>query len=1226
MLARLIVAITTTCVLLGLIEEQAQAQGKVHNFPCDWESVKGAHQMGSTLVWAAELAENISSGLESIKNAELAAKKQTTEKGDGALGSDSAAVEENAATAVSLSGGGDGSPGTVESSPQVVVDKRTQLDEFLATLKKIKKRKSTEFPNLESLEAAVEGFPNGTLSTKFDFVSAEVQLQRLVGALSSICAPLFGEDYCSAVAAGQERAPENDPLEKAVECLPHGDDLSAQWDAWKTFFTDSPFDPKVIRESGASELRQATIASTRETVAKSEIEDARRWLLVSGWEEIAKNRTVTDWLLNVQRAAELGTVSKAQDLLGELDKQPALSQMRYTRLWKKLRRIAGEGTKPDAAPDAIETSLKWLSELARCGGNLKLGQALDPTFRDEGDRCSYFKSMVAPEGPATPNGFSQLDLKLAKQVAERFADFTRQAIPIQECNLEQLETEPEGAAVLLYDACSAQLRERTESGIRWSVHFAQQFNGELRYYSRAFELMQSALRRIEQEGVAVPAELKGEVLLELATAARAVGRSSQAVQLLRSALNLVKQKQLKLRLLELWARSLSDLGEEVEAAAKYRDAAEMVGQSGVEAKQSAWTYNSQSIRALVRAHLNQAVIPPSAALEAKIDEQLERGKRLWKNQGRSERSKLLVTRAQLKEAQLHWTAAARLYEEAFKNDSDEPGSGSDHRFEAEYASYLQRRGRWSEAASFARGVLQKKAVGLGEICLNTPIKSARYIVVLEAAAIAESLRLGRAPADKGDRLEACLARAMGDLETVSSARGLYRSMASLNSLAATMLLAKDSSTETRELAFHILRNLKTMVERVEAYSTAELLGGYQLNRVASKDERTLTTHETALHYFAYNQPGAARTKAVDHLLLVQVDQKDGAPRYQGHDLGELEKLTYLVRQAARHAANKASSPYGVLERAHRALLPKQLTFNEGTKKLLIGAHGLLQTFPFAALYDGKQFLAQRFEIAYLVEHKPVRSSDVNTTEELHRALIVGAPAFQGRRIHVFPERDGSISRKKIWPTLPRLVGAKQEVSRVSKALGSGWLPTTLTGTDATESALRSALSQKYRIVHIATHGLSRTKGSGDRTLGAQTEQIALALSRATGSLSVDPNNDGWLTEEELSSNRDLASTEMIVLSACETGLGSARAGLQLAGLRRALLLRAGAHSVVSSLWKVNDVVTSELMEQFYQTLAAGATRAVALSDASHHIRRKYKHPYYWAAFQLHGETDVIVSH
>lgn len=92
---------------------------------------------------------------------------------------------------------------------------------------------------------------------------------------------------------------------------------------------------------------------------------------------------------------------------------------------------------------------------------------------------------------------------------------------------------------------------------------------------------------------------------------------------------------------------------------------------------------------------------------------------------------------------------------------------------------------------------------------------------------------------------------------------------------------------------------------------------------------------------------------------------------------------------------------------------------------------------------------------------------------------------------------------------------------------------TLTGAGATESALRSALSKKYRIVHMATHGLSRTKGSNDRTLGEQTEQVALALSRAPGSLSLDPNNDGWLTEEELSSNRDLASTELVVLSACE---------------------------------------------------------------------------------------------
>ena len=115
--------------------------------------------------------------------------------------------------------------------------------------------------------------------------------------------------------------------------------------------------------------------------------------------------------------------------------------------------------------------------------------------------------------------------------------------------------------------------------------------------------------------------------------------------------------------------------------------------------------------------------------------------------------------------------------------------------------------------------------------------------------------------------------------------------------------------------------------------------------------------------------------------------------------------------------------------------------------------------------------------------------------------------------------------------------------------------------------------------------------------------------------------DGLLTAEDVS-GLDLLDTDLVVLSACETGLGEIHVGEGVFGLRRAFVL-AGAKTLVMSLWKVPDQQTQELMVDFYGRILAGRARADALREAQLALKAKYPDPLYWGAFICQGNPGPL---
>jgi CHAT domain-containing protein len=341
-----------------------------------------------------------------------------------------------------------------------------------------------------------------------------------------------------------------------------------------------------------------------------------------------------------------------------------------------------------------------------------------------------------------------------------------------------------------------------------------------------------------------------------------------------------------------------------------------------------------------------------------------------------------------------------------------------------------------------------------------------------------------------------------------------------------------------------------------------------------------------------------------------------------------------------------------------------------SRQVFLSPDGALNLVPFAALVDQSgQYLVTRYEFSYLTSGRDLLRLQAPRPER-RSAMVVADPDFGelpspgGEGSHEIelkyePGSRSSILSNAFFPPLP---GTAEE-ARALKAMLPGAM--VLTGARATEAAIKRAAGPG--ILHIATHGfflsdVAAPNESRDLTLSAGNPgagrienpllRSGLALSGANlRKTRADHEDDGILTAEEASA-LDLWGTTLVVMSACDTGVGNVRNGEGVYGLRRAMAL-AGAETQVMSLWPVSDKATRDLMIEYYKKLLSGTGRSEALraaqlrmlaggpraADRSSRIlltksgespqqttagkTRDYSHPYYWACFIQSGEWKKL---
>jgi tetratricopeptide (TPR) repeat protein len=310
-----------------------------------------------------------------------------------------------------------------------------------------------------------------------------------------------------------------------------------------------------------------------------------------------------------------------------------------------------------------------------------------------------------------------------------------------------------------------------------------------------------------------------------------------------------------------------------------------------------------------------------------------------------------------------------------------------------------------------------------------------------------------------------------------------------------------------------------------------------------------------------------------------------APLEATGDRGPARAVRPLVESATRLAE-------AVLPPAVRALLGD-------AREIVIVPQGSIGLIPFTALPFGPEGdpLGARHAVRYAPSLANLALSEQGGAAaprpDRSGALVIGNPPM--------PEVTGAEGRRVSLAPLP---GAAREAAAVAGYFGA----TPLGATDATESTVRARLP-RARLVHLATHAYAYS--------GAESAR------RSFVALAPGGGHDGLLTVAEVMDDPSLdLSAELVVLSACQTGLGNLREAEGSIGLQRAFLAR-GAKSLLVSLWSVSDAIAATVMESFYRSWLTDRDRpskAEALRRAQEAVRRMpgWEHPRGWAAFQVVG--------
>ncbi len=338
-----------------------------------------------------------------------------------------------------------------------------------------------------------------------------------------------------------------------------------------------------------------------------------------------------------------------------------------------------------------------------------------------------------------------------------------------------------------------------------------------------------------------------------------------------------------------------------------------------------------------------------------------------------------------------------------------------------------------------------------------------------------------------------------------------------------------------------------------------------------------------------------------------------------------------IEEAARDAYKRLASHTRADEALKRLadLVLRPVGIEVWKKRIVIVADGALQYVPFAALPDpssGRSLIVNHEEVSLPSASvlSVLRKEGASRRSPSATLAVFADPVFSvdDARVAVaqvasrgfsatFPEPSAAAvsSSSEGEARLPRLPFTRREAERILALVPPSQRKQAL-DFDASRAAAMAADVGEYRFVHFATHGFL-----DDRS--PQLSGLVLSL--------VDRNGiaqPGLLAASDIFALR--LSADLVVLSGCQTALGKDVRGEGLVGLTRAFMY-AGAPRVVSSLWKVDDVATAELMGRFYSAMLGPKKLrpAAALRAAQNALRSepRWRSPYYWAGFVLQGEWN-----
>lgn len=368
------------------------------------------------------------------------------------------------------------------------------------------------------------------------------------------------------------------------------------------------------------------------------------------------------------------------------------------------------------------------------------------------------------------------------------------------------------------------------------------------------------------------------------------------------------------------------------------------------------------------------------------------------------------------------------------------------------------------------------------------------------------------------------------------------------------------------------------------------------------------------------------------------------------DLGEAKLLDDAIAAARKEldtapATIRAKGEPDAEKQLHKPLatvaaqlLPPLMKHLDGVEQWIISPDGNLWLLPWEILPVEKgKYLGETKRVQYVLTGRdclPAPQAKITQTP----SVILADPDYNLSRDkaaaelknllnEVQPDGLARSTRNLVLGSIPRLPGTAVEAEAVAPRLSKygGTEAKVFTGSQALEGVVKAA--KNPRVLVLSTHGFFLPEqADGDVASKDKLEnpllRCGLLLAGCNDRKPASQGDDGVLTGLEIAAT-DLRGTELVVLSACETGLGDINNGEGVAGLRRVFHV-AGAEHVLATLWQVPDLQSAQLMAAFFEHLSDGRTPSKALQQAQREMIQKRRdrfgaaHPYYWAAYTLTG--------
>ncbi len=468
-------------------------------------------------------------------------------------------------------------------------------------------------------------------------------------------------------------------------------------------------------------------------------------------------------------------------------------------------------------------------------------------------------------------------------------------------------------------------------------------------------------------------------------------------------------------------------------------------------------------------------------------------------------------------------------------------------------------------------------------------------------------------------------------------------------------LLKDLQEDEERLQAELVKNSAALRLKLQTVNPAQLL---------AEVHKALPADAALVEFLAFRQynfrPSAQRPQVAPGPLRYAgiVLTHEGKP--QAFDLGPGQ----TIDQTVGHLLSSLTDPAAEWDESAKAL--DQLVMAplrpamSGKTRFYLSPDGQLNLVPFAVLPvgEGGGALGDKNDLSYLTSGRDLlRRGEA----ELHTSVaLLSDPQFslaqKGTQEAAAASRGSGVYRGLRLGKVAPLPGTRQEAKAIEKLFKKAEL-NALSGADATKSGFLKI--EQPGILHAATHGLflGETNKGGDTSRGIilEDEDAPTRPSQAVASTSprlafaenpllssmlvmagaetaskLSPENrdpeigSGLVTALEVAS-MNLWGTQLVVLSACETGRGDvSNLGQGVYGLRRAVMV-AGAQTLLTSLWKVDDKATRDLMKRYYSNLLKGLGRAESMREAAQFVRKKHPHPYYWAPFITIGRSGPLTG-